>query len=64
MQRYQVTGPRVVLDHQPGEVFEADLDPVQAQRLIAAGHLTPLARLPESTLDDGSADRAEEEHDG
>lgn len=37
--RYQVTGIQPVLDHQPGEVFEADIDPVQEQRLVASGAL-------------------------
>lgn len=37
--RYQVTGIQPVLDHEPGEVFEADIPPVQEARLIASNAL-------------------------
>lgn len=37
--RYQVTGVQPVLDHEPGSVFEADIDPTQEARLIAGGAL-------------------------
>lgn len=34
-----------VLDHYPGETFEADLDPAQEARLIARGQLEPTTSL-------------------
>ena len=41
--RYQVTGIQPVLDHEPGSIFEADLEPVQEARLLASGALIRLA---------------------
>jgi hypothetical protein len=38
-QTYRVNAPTAVLDHEPGDTFEADLDPVQEGRLLAGGHL-------------------------
>lgn len=40
--RYQVTGTQPVLDHEPGSVFEADIDPTQEERLLASGALRRL----------------------
>ena len=37
--RYQVTGIQPVLDHEPGAVFEADIEPAQEARLLASGAL-------------------------
>lgn len=37
--RYQVTGIQPVLDHEPGSVFEADIEPTQEARLISSGAL-------------------------
>lgn len=36
---YEVTAPVAVLEHEPGDKFEADLDPVQRERLLDGGHL-------------------------
>ena len=44
--RYQVTGTQPVLDHEPGEVFEDDLDPVQEERLLASGALRIIPAPP------------------
>jgi len=38
--RYEVTGIQPVLDHEPGAIFEADIDPAQEARLLASGALT------------------------
>lgn len=37
--RYQVVGVQPVLEHKPGEIFEADIPPVQEERLLACGAL-------------------------
>lgn len=42
MGRYRVIGRRQVLGFDPGTEFEADLDDVQEERLIVAGHLASL----------------------
>lgn len=36
---YRVSGPNVVLGHEPGEKFEAILEPVVEERLLASGNL-------------------------
>lgn len=58
--RYRVTAPTAVLDTEPGKTFEAELDPIQEERLLVGGHLeiegeTPsddLASLPLEELDE------------
>jgi hypothetical protein len=37
--KYRVNAPTPVLDHEPGETFEADLDPTLEARLLAGGAL-------------------------
>jgi hypothetical protein len=37
--KFQVVGDREVLDHQPGEVFEADIPADQLARLLERGSL-------------------------
>lgn len=44
MPRYRVVGNNEVLDHEPGESFEAVLDAVQERRLIAGGHIARVGR--------------------
>lgn len=39
MTSYRVTGPTAVLGHQPGDVFEADLDPAREARHLERGSL-------------------------
>jgi hypothetical protein len=56
--RYRVTGSQPVFDHQPGDEFEADLDPAQEQLLLAGGHLT---RVGEAAEPNNSAGEAEGE---
>lgn len=41
--RYRVAGPHEVLGHLPGEMFEADLDPVTEARLVLGGHIERVA---------------------
>jgi hypothetical protein len=36
---YHVAGPNKVLDHEPGETFEAVLDPLVEERLLASSNL-------------------------
>lgn len=38
--RYQVTGIQPVLDHEPGSIFEADIEPERESRLLASGALS------------------------
>ena len=45
LSRYEVTGTVAVLGHQPGSVFEDDLDPAIEQRLLARGALRKLPPL-------------------
>ena len=40
--RYQVTGTQPVLDHEPGSIFEADIEPEREARLLASGALIHL----------------------
>lgn len=40
METYEVIGPRRVLDHGPGDTFQADLTVAQIATLTGAGHLT------------------------
>ena len=48
--RYQVTGTQPVLDHEPGSIFEQDIEPTQEARLLASGALrrleTPARKFP------------------
>lgn len=48
--RYQVAGAQAVLDHEPGAVFEADIPPVQEERLLKSGALrllpSPIKKFP------------------
>ncbi len=44
MNRYLVTGPRPVLDHAPGEEFEAELVPEQEAEMLATGRLAIVPR--------------------
>jgi len=45
--KYRVNASTAVLGHEPGETFEADLDPVLEQRLLDGGALTvPSAPSP------------------
>lgn len=39
MSRYRVTGPVPYMGYQPGEVFEAELDPDQERRALARGSI-------------------------
>jgi len=43
---YRVTSKREVLEHAPGDVFEADLDAVTEARLVVGGHLERVERAP------------------
>ena len=36
---YKVTGPAAFMDHQPGETFEADLDPELEERALERGSI-------------------------
>lgn len=58
--KYQVTGTQQVLGHEPGEVFHADIPPVQEAQLLLGGHLRYIPEfgpvLPR--LDDPPADGA------
>lgn len=42
--RYQVTGPRPYMGHQPGETFDAELPPDQEQRAKDRGSLRVVKR--------------------
>jgi hypothetical protein len=44
--RYKVSGVQAVLDHEPGQIFRADIPLIQEQRLIASGALERLADEP------------------
>lgn len=46
---YRVAGPNVVLDHEPGETFEASLDPIVEERLLASGNLARAEEASAST---------------
>jgi hypothetical protein len=52
--RYRVSGSHEVLEHKPGEEFEADLDPVTEARLYVGGHIE---RLDEYEFDPGTGVR-------
>ena len=53
MSRYRVVGPRRYRGHQPGDLFEAQLDPRAEARAIGRGDIVLLARnVP--TLQPGS----------
>jgi hypothetical protein len=41
---YKVTGPVAFAGHQPGEEFEADLDPAQEARAKARGSIRVIRR--------------------
>lgn len=41
--QYEVTGPQPVYGHHNGDVVELDLDDVQEQWLVEAGHIKPIA---------------------
>lgn len=56
MGRYTIPAdvPHSVLDHQPGETFDADLPAEQEARLVARGQITVaggLGRVPREELD-------------
>ena len=40
MKIYEVTGPLAYMDYQPGETFEADLDPDQEARALERGAIS------------------------
>lgn len=57
METYEVIGPRKVLDHEPGETFDADLTVAQIATLTGAGHLRVLkadvGAIREASLNEG-----------
>jgi hypothetical protein len=48
--RYEVTGTRPVLDHQPGEIFEADIPLEQEERLVQGGAIRVIPVEPVKSL--------------
>lgn len=50
MKTYRVSGPNAVLEHAPGQTFQADLDEVQERRLIESGSLEETS--PTTTKED------------
>lgn len=44
--RYRVSGVQAVLEHQPGEIFQADIPLLQEARLIGSGALERLEETP------------------
>lgn len=51
--RYRVNGPRPYRGHEPGAIFEAQLDSGREQRAISRGDITLLERV-EPGLEPGS----------
>jgi hypothetical protein len=49
--KYKVTGVAPVFKTRPGEFFEADLDPVQEQRLIDCGAIQPVKKKKTASSD-------------
>src|SRR4029077_11166479 len=54
---YKVTGPTAFMDHQPGETFEADLDPDLEERALERGSIEVVAgrSTRKKTKEDGDA---------
>lgn len=51
MAYYEVVSDHIVLGHEPGEVFEAELDEAQ-ELLLGIGHLAEVAAPHEDAPDD------------
>lgn len=51
--RYTVTGPYAFGDHQPGDVFEEELDPELEARAIERGSITKTADVKKEAKTDG-----------
>jgi hypothetical protein len=58
---YHVSGPNSVLEHEPGETFEAILEPIVEERLIQSGNLAagPAVATTDKTDADDGAERSD-----
>ena len=56
--KYKVTGPVAFMDYQPGEEFEAELDPDLEERALERGSISKLKNLKQKEGGDAETDRA------